>query len=122
VRNNAVRALGVLASAKDTGGITVDPTPFIALLYSGHWTDRNKSSLLLAQQLKRSRDPILLKALRDKALPPLIEGARWGDPGHSIVFLDILGCIEGVPDAELNLNRKPGIIEAAEKALQEEHR
>lgn len=121
VRNNAMRALAVLASAKQTGGIDVDPTSFIAMLYSGQWTDRNKSSFLLSQ-LTSTRDPILLKKLGEEALTPLIEGARWSDPGHSMAFVAVLGRIEGVPDAQLDLTQKPQIIEAAEKALHEENR
>jgi hypothetical protein len=121
VRNNAMRALAVLASAKETGGTDVDPAPFIALLYSGQWTDRNKSSWLLSQ-LTSSRDQILLKKLSEEALAPLIEGARWSDPGHSMAFVAILGRIEGVPDGQLDLARKPEIIAAAEKALHEENR
>jgi hypothetical protein len=120
VRNNAVRALWVLASAKDANGIDVAPMPFIALLSSGQWTDRNKSSLLL-EQLTRKRDPILLKKLHDQALAPLIEGARWTDPGHYFAFLAILGRIGAIPEPRLQqliqTGEKSQIIEMAERAV-----
>jgi hypothetical protein len=40
------------------------------------WTDRNKSSLAL-EMLTESRDPALIADLRARALPSLIEMARW---------------------------------------------
>ena len=100
VRNNAIRALSVLASAANTNGIEVEPGPFIALLYSGKWTDRNKSSMLL-MHLTQNRDAALLDELRKTAIPPLIEGAEWRDPGHADPFLLILGRIEGMKDASV---------------------
>jgi hypothetical protein len=122
VRNNAMRALSVLASANDAAGIDTDPSPFITMLYSGQWTDRNKSSLLLFR-LTHKRDPILLMKLREQALEPLIEGARWSDPGHSFGFLVILGRIEGIPEAQLlqmvTKGDSAGIIQTAERALRE---
>jgi hypothetical protein len=122
VRNNATRALEVLVSANNTAGIDVDPAPLIAMLYSGQWTDRNKSSLLLCELTQR-RDPILLERLREQALAPLIEGARWSDPGHNSGFLVILGRIEGVPEAQLlkmsGKGDRSGIIQAAQQALSE---
>jgi hypothetical protein len=120
VRNNAVRALAVLASAKDADSVNVDPTPFIDLLFSGQWTDRNKGSFLLFR-LTQKRDPIFLKKLHEQALGPLIEGARWNNPGHSSVFLFILGRIEGIPTTELSRLIEKGdkaeIISTAEETL-----
>jgi hypothetical protein len=50
-RNNAVRALPVLSAARNTGPLLIDPQPFITLLFSGKWTDRNKGSILPAASL-----------------------------------------------------------------------
>ena len=101
VRNNAVRALWVLSSSHNGQPLDMDPQPFIALLFSGKWTDRNKSSLLLFR-LTENRDSKLLATLREKAMQPLIEGASWtGDPGHSDPFLVILGRIAGIPNDKL---------------------
>jgi hypothetical protein len=69
-------------------------------LYSGKWTDRNKSSMLL-MRLTKDRDPILLEALRKNAMAPLVEGATWSNPGHSTAFLAILGRVEGIPEDRL---------------------
>ncbi|ADW68632.1 hypothetical protein [Granulicella tundricola] len=93
-RNNAVRALAVLAAAQDATPFEIDPNPLIALLYSGKWTDRNKASALLSR-ITEKENPALLRALRQQALPVLIEGASW-DEGHGIAFVLILGRVLGV--------------------------
>jgi hypothetical protein len=100
VRNNAVRALSVLAAARNARSLAIDPQPFIAMLFSYKWTDRNKGSMLLAR-LTEGRDPALLAALRKQALPPLVEGGSWSDPGHAYAFLMILGRIADIPEDKL---------------------
>jgi hypothetical protein len=116
VRNDAVRALAVLASARNAPLLKGDPAPFIEMLFSGRWTDRNKGSFLLAQ-LSRERNPVLLEELRDRALQPLVEGAKW-DRSHSTSFLQILGRIANIPEARLGKLIRDGdtaqIIQAAE--------
>lgn len=116
VRNNAVRALGVLAVAQPLVGL--DVTPFVEMLYSGQWTDRNKSSLLLAH-VTQSRDPILLDRLRHEAMSPLLDGAQWQSSGHAYFFLQILGRVGGIDEASLqkliDSGLKDEIIAAAEK-------
>ena len=108
VRNNAVRALAVLSAASTGEHPNINVKPLVDLLYSGSWTDRNKASLLLFRLTDR-RDPDVLRALRDSALPALIEGASWVDvPGHSTPFLVILGRIGGIPDQELGSLLKSG--------------
>ena len=100
VRNNAVRALGLLATAPEASAFQIDPAPFVELLLSSRWTDRNKGSLLLAR-LTESRDPAVLAAVADKALQSLIEGANWTDPSHAYAFQEILGRVGGIPEAKL---------------------
>jgi len=98
VRNNAVRALGVLALAQPLAGL--DVTPFVTMLYSGQWTDRNKASALFAH-ITQARDPLLLKRLRDEAMGPLLDGARWQSAGHAYFFLVLLGRVGGIDEARL---------------------
>ena len=100
VRNNAVRALGLLATVPEASAFQIDPTPFVELLLSSRWTDRNKGSLLLAK-LTESRDPGVLAAVAGKALPSLIEGANWTNASHAYAFQEILGRIGGVPEGKL---------------------
>jgi hypothetical protein len=100
VRNNATRALFVLAGSSPEVASTIPPGGFIAMLNSGSWSDRNKGSLLLLN-LTRSRDPKTLKALRCRALPSLIEMAHWRNTGHAGASLLMLGRIEGIPEQTL---------------------
>ena len=103
VRNAAVRALAVLARYSQKHpekGLKISFAPFIDLLNSVIWTDRNKSSLALFP-LTDGRDPKLLRELRTKALPSLLDIARWQSPGHASGALMILGRIAGIADGEI---------------------
>ena len=80
--------------------IEVRADPFVELLNSLTWTDRNKSSLAL-MALTESREPALLSALRQKALPALIEMARWKSRGHAVASVMILGRVAGIPENDL---------------------
>jgi hypothetical protein len=101
VRNNAVRALWVLAGAKPDAAKRIPPEPFIRLLRSGAWSDHNKASLLFTG-LTRSRDPHLLAQLRAEALDSLLEIARWRNPGHAEAALVVLGRMAGIDEDMLN--------------------
>jgi hypothetical protein len=100
VRNDAVRALEVLATAKPTLARRIPPEPFIRLLRSGSWLDHNKSSLVLVA-LTTSRDPKLLAQLRADALDPLLEMGRWRSIGHAEAALTILGRMAGIEEETL---------------------
>jgi hypothetical protein len=100
VRNNAMRALMVFAASSTGEGrppLRVPHAPFVSLLHSPVWTDRNKASgALLA--LSASRDPDLLAMLRARAIGPLAEMARWKSAGHAFAAFMILGRIAGGSD------------------------
>jgi hypothetical protein len=117
VRNNAVRSLWVLFVSHETPPSNLNISPVIGLLWSGTWTDRNKASLLLAS-LTRNRNPKILQKLRESAMPPLLEGARW-DPNHARSFLLLLGRVASIPKAKLQALISSGqgaqIILAAEQ-------
>jgi hypothetical protein len=103
VRNNATRALWLIAAlarkAPDRK-IEVSADPFVDLLNSLTWTDRNKSSLAL-MSLTEARDPALLSTLRQKAVPALTEMARWKSRGHAVAPVMILGRVAGIPENDL---------------------
>ncbi len=101
VRNNAVRALEVLATAKPVLARRIPPQPFIRLLRSGAWLDHNKASLVLAA-LTTTREPKLLEELRADALEPLLEMARWRYIGHAEAALTVLGRMAGIEEDSLN--------------------
>lgn len=123
VRNNALRALWLIAAFAQQAPdrkIHVATDPFVDLLNSLTWTDRNKSSLAL-MSLTESRDAALLSTLRQKAVPALAEMARWKSRGHALASVMILGRIAGIPEQELAAAAASGsyetIVDAALKRL-----
>ena len=103
VRNNATRALAVLASYGQKNPkeeIVIPPDPFIMLMNSLSWTDRNKGSMVLVA-LTESRDKQLLGRLKKESLPVLKEMARWKNPGHAYASMMMLGRIAGFKDEEV---------------------
>ncbi|MEX2264666.1 MAG: hypothetical protein WD696_22115 [Bryobacteraceae bacterium] len=82
VRNNAVRAMSVLArSSRDSSHVRLDPTPLLNLFDSVHWTDWNKASFAL-EALTEASDPKLLAEIAARATGPLRQIANW-PPMHS---------------------------------------
>jgi hypothetical protein len=126
VRNNSTRALLVFAefSPKPPAQkIKISPQPFIEMLNSCIWSDRNKSSGTLAK-LTEKRDPALLAEIRNQALPSLVEMAGWKNIGHALYSLIILGRIGGLTDDEIqkNLDRgnRASVISAGTKPPKQE--
>jgi hypothetical protein len=100
VRNDAVRALEVLATAKPELARQIPLAPYIRLIRSGAWSDHNKGSLVLVA-LTVSRDPKVLAQLRADALGALLEMARWRSLGHAEAALTVLGRIADIEEARL---------------------
>lgn len=100
VRNNAIRALVVLARSSSEASAIIPGECFVSLLNSGLWTDRNKSAELLSI-LTAQRDPQLLACLREQALTSLVEMARWSYPGHAYGARLMLGRIAGIDEKTL---------------------
>jgi hypothetical protein len=120
VRNNATRALLVFSrysAEPPIRKIRVPAQPFIEMLNSCVWTDRNKSSAALAE-LTEQRDPALLAEIRKQALPSLVEMAKWKWLGHATSSLMILGRIGGLSDEQIQQDLESGkrerVIAAAE--------
>jgi len=103
VRNNAVRALSVLASfaeSKPEQGIGIDYGPFLGLLGSVVWTDRNKGTAVI-DSLTKGRDEKLLATLAESHLPELTEMARWQSGGHAFFSIRILARIAGIDEDDI---------------------
>jgi hypothetical protein len=120
VRNNAIRALWVLASSSKKAAAMIPARHFVALLNSGKWDDRNKAGLLLAA-LARNGDARLLSELRSRALDSLVEMARWQNPGHADPYRFLLGKIAGLSESRIKNLIASGdvgdLISAAEKTV-----
>lgn len=100
VRNNAIRALGVLVEFDPKALRLIPLKPYIALIHSIDWFDRNKTVFLL-ESFTNSRHPQVLHALRSQALAPLREMASWDDQGHSFPAIRILGRIAGFSEQRI---------------------
>lgn len=119
VRNNAMRALAafaVLERLNPQSEVRVSPTWFIEMLNSLSWTDRNKALMNLGT-LTESRDAPVLAYLRERALPALIDMARWKSLSHALPAFVILGRVAGVKEEEIhdawNQGQRERIIRAA---------
>lgn len=99
VRNNATRALIVLAMSNPKVAARIPAGGFVEMLNSGIWSNRNKAGGLLVE-LSRRRAPQLLAALRARALGSLLEMARWRAP-HAFEARVLLGRMAGIEEERL---------------------
>jgi len=116
VRNNAVRALAVLASSSDRVSAWIPAQDFARMLNSGVWEDRNKAGALL-NVLSSHRSPELLHILRAEALESLLEMAHWRNRGHAADARMILGRIAGIEERRLEQLAEAGDVDTIVKAL-----
>ena len=116
VRNNAIRALAVLAQSNPRVAAGIPAEHFIAMLSSGSWTDRNKAGFLL-DELSKRRDSTLLSQLRSQAVVSLIEMARWRSRGHADFARILLGRIAGIEETRLQQLVETGQVDQIIKAL-----
>ena len=100
VRNNSIRVLAVLASHDPNIARQIPPDPFIPMINSITWTDRNKAMALLAP-ITAGRDPKTLESLRRQAIEPLRQMSHWTYWGHASMALVLLGRIAGIPEERL---------------------
>jgi hypothetical protein len=99
VRNNATRALIVLAESNPEIARGIPAEGFIELLLSETWSDLNKAGGLL-KAITKSRDAKVLAQLRRReVLERLIEIARWRSHGEAARY--ILGRIAGIDETRL---------------------
>jgi hypothetical protein len=116
VRNNAVRALGVLAESNPSVTSQIPADGFIDMLNSGSWTDRNKGGFVL-EALTAPRDPKVIGKLRIRALDSLLEMARWRSSGHAHSARFLLGRIAGIEEGRLTKLVRAGQVDQIVKAL-----
>ena len=95
--------------------LVVPSAPFVDLLNSIDWTDRNKASATLLS-LTETRDTALLTDLRRRALDSLIEMARWKSRGHAYMPFAVLGRVAGMSEDAINAAWERQDAEAVVKA------
>ncbi|MDQ2710882.1 MAG: hypothetical protein M3Y24_01395 [Acidobacteriota bacterium] len=103
VRQNAMRALravSVGAKLHPDDQVRVAPTWFIELMNSVVWSDRRDASQALVN-LTENRDPESLALLRDRALPSVLEMARWHDLDQALPPFILAGRLAGLDEAAI---------------------
>ena len=103
VRNSAAHALGAFAvyqRLNPTADVKVAATWFIEMLNSLSYADRNRAAWAL-QILTDERNLPTLDQLRERALPALIEMARWKTPEHALPAFWLVGRIAGLTEEQL---------------------
>jgi hypothetical protein len=100
VRGNAMRALtaiSVYAALHTDEEIRVSYTWFVEMLNSVYWTDRNNAAVALAG-FSEKRDQKLLDLLRERAMPSLLEMARWKHLPHALPAFILVGRVAGLEE------------------------
>lgn len=97
VRNIATRAISEILDGDPSAVSMVPAAPFVEMLHSGTWTDRNKSGWVL-MSLSQSRDVAVLANLKARAWDALLEMASWRISSWNSGARMILVRIAGIPD------------------------
>jgi hypothetical protein len=103
VRENAMRALKAVAvGAKLHPGqeIRLEPTWFVELMNSVVWSDRRDATRALVN-LTENHDPDTLALLRERALPSVVEMARWHDQTAALPAFILAGRLAGLDEAAI---------------------
>ena len=102
VRANAARsltAIGVLAAKQPALHLRISPTGLLDMLDSAVLSDRVEAVKALLT-LTDGRDQSVLDLLREHALPPLAEMARWKTPRYALPPFLLLGRAAGLEDSQ----------------------
>ncbi len=120
VRHNAMqalRAVAVGAKLHPEQEVHLEPTWFVELLNSVVWSDRRGASEVLVD-LTDSRDAEMLALLRERALPSVVEMARWHDLEHALPAFILAGRMAGYDEASIKREWLSGDHEALLKKAQ----
>ncbi len=103
VRTNALRALNaiaVLASQQPDAGLRISPTWMVELLHSVVLSDRMEAVKTLLTLTLDHNGQEVRQQIRDRALPDLIEMARWKTPRYALPPFLLLGRVAGLTDQQ----------------------
>ncbi len=98
-----LNSVSIFANLNPEVGIRLPAAPFVEMLNSFSWSDRNKGAWMLLL-LTEERNPELLQQVRERALEALVEMARWKGPHGWMPFM-ILGRVAGLAEEELSETR-----------------
>ncbi len=100
VRENAMRSLravAVGARLHPDQQIRIEPTWFVELMNSVVWSDRRDATEALVN-LTENHDPDTLALLRERALPSVVEMARWHDMTYALPAFILAGRLAGLDE------------------------
>jgi hypothetical protein len=103
VRANAVRAMraiAVLAQQRPELGLRIEPTWMVEMLNSIVLGDRQQAALALLT-LTEKRDAATLELIRTRALPALVDMARWKTLRYALPAFLLVGRTAGVSEKEM---------------------
>jgi hypothetical protein len=122
VRANAVRAMmavAVLAQKRPELGLRIEPTWMVEMLNSIVLSDRQLAARALVT-LTEQPNAAALDLIRDRALPALVDMARWKTLRYALPAFLLVGRTAGLPERELLDQWKQGdrerVIEKATAA------
>jgi hypothetical protein len=110
VRANAMRSLtavAVLAARDPDQEIKIAPTWFVEMLNSVVLSDRLKASEALVT-LTEARKPDVLQFVRERAMPSLVEMARWKSLRYALPAYVLVGRIGGLSEDEIHARWEKG--------------
>jgi hypothetical protein len=107
VRNNATRALWILADSNPDLAAEVPTDFYIDMLLSKKWSDINKASLVLCSITERDNGKVLDRLHRKDIVERLSEMARWRT-WHADYARYLLGRLAGIDEERLELLVKSG--------------
>lgn len=119
VRENAMRSLravAVGARLHPEQHIHIESTWFVELMNSVVWSDRHNASLALVDMTEHG-DPATLELLRERALPSVLEMARWHNLQDALPAFILAGRLAGLNEQQIQSawisgNREPVLREA----------
>jgi hypothetical protein len=103
VRENAMRALRAVAiggKVHPEQQIRLEPTWFVELMNSVVWSDRRDATRALVN-MTENHDAETLALLRERALPSVIEMARWHDLKASLPAFILAGRLAGMDESAI---------------------
>jgi hypothetical protein len=115
VRSNAVRslkAIAVLAQKQPDLELKIEPTWIVAMLNSLALSDRRQAVETLLILTERP-NPAALDLIRERALPSLVEMARWKTLRYALPPFLLIGRVAGSSEAELQDQWQKGDRETA---------
>jgi hypothetical protein len=115
VRANAVRAMmaiAVLSQKRPDLGLRIEPTWMVEMLNSIVLGDRQQAALALVT-LTEQRNATSLDLIHKRALPALVDMARWKTLRYALPAFLLVGRTAGIPESELLAQWRQGDRETA---------